>query len=66
MEVGIFPAYPRAIAASEVLSQIETVVPLVVSAAKILTLGMVVRRTAMDPHVIMSCVPRENRPSEYG
>jgi len=72
MEIGVFPADPRGITASEVFVSlklrvwIEVVGPLVVSAAKIPILDIVVRRPAMDPQMLMpqmfrSCVPRESR-----
>jgi hypothetical protein len=77
MEIGVFPAYPRGIAASEIPGAslkraslrlrvwIEAFVPLVIRAAKmlihILTLDIVLRRRSMDPQMLMSCVSRENR-----
>ena len=78
MEIGVFAADPRGIAASEVVCVslklrvwIEVVGPLVVSAAKIPILDIVVRRPAMDPQMLMpqmfwSCVPRENRRRNCG
>jgi hypothetical protein len=55
MEVGVFPAYPRAIAASEVLcvflklrARTEELVSLVISAAKMLVPETMVRRPAMS------------------
>jgi hypothetical protein len=60
MEIGVFPADPRGITASEVFCVslkprvwIEGLGPLVISAAKILILDIVVRRPAMHPQMLM-------------
>jgi hypothetical protein len=60
MEIGVFAADPRWIAASEVVCvslklrvRIEALDPLVISAAKIPILDIVVRRPAMDPQRLM-------------
>jgi hypothetical protein len=59
MEVGVFPADPRAIAAAEAFC-VSLLVPLVIGAAKILIPDVVVRRPAMYPQMIMSSVSREH------
>ncbi len=67
MEVGIFPAYPRAVAAwglcvsLKLLIRIEELVSLVISAAKILIPETVVRRETMYPQAVMSFWPRVSR-----
>jgi hypothetical protein len=60
MEIGVFPANPRWIAASEVFCVslkprvwIEGLGPLIVSAAKIPILDIMVRRPAMHPQMLM-------------
>jgi len=60
MEIGIFAADPRGIAASEVVCVslklrvwIEVIGPLVISAAKIPILDIVMRWPAMDPQMLM-------------
>ena len=60
MEIGIFAADPRGIAASEVVCvslklrvRIEALDPLVIRAAKIPILDIVMRRPAMDPQRLM-------------
>lgn len=67
MEVGVFPADPRAIAAAEVLGVslklrplIAMPVPLVICAAKMLIGGVVVGRPAKCPQMMMSSLAREN------
>ena len=78
VEIWIFSADPRGIAASEVFCVslnlrvwIEGLGPLVISATKILILDIVVRQPAMDPPMLMpqmlkTCVPRENRRGKCG
>jgi len=75
MAVGIFAADPRGVASADakvvgvslkLRVEIEALVPLVVSAAKMLVLNMVVRRPAMYPQVIVSDVSRENRRGNSG
>ena len=60
MEIGVFAADPRGIAASEVVCVslklrvwIEMIGPLIISAAKVPILDIVVRRPAMDPQMLM-------------
>lgn len=70
MQVGVLPAYPRGIVASEALGVLlkplirtEALVALVISAAKMPIPDMVMRQSVMYPQTVMSCgssVSREN------
>jgi hypothetical protein len=75
MEVGIFPADPRGIASPDAKVvgvslklgvEIEALVPLVISAAKMLILNMLVRQPAMYPQVVVSSVSRGHRRGNSG
>jgi hypothetical protein len=75
MEVGIFPADPRAIASPEakvvcvslkLRVEIEALVPLVIRAAKMLIPEKVVRRPAMYPQAIVFHRPRVLREHRRG
>jgi hypothetical protein len=73
MKVGVFAADPRAIAPHEVVCvalklrvEIEALVPLVISAAKMLIPEKVVRQPAMCPQAIVSHRPRVSREHRRG